>query len=351
MLAVAERSFSARLIDWYARHGRHDLPWQVARTPYRVWLSEIMLQQTQVATVIPYFERFITRCPEVRALAAAAPDEVLHLWSGLGYYSRARNLHRCAQLLMEHHDGELPRDLDALVALPGIGRSTAAAILAQAYDLPHAILDGNVKRVLARYHAIEGWPGAATVEKQLWRLSAQHLPVASARDYTQAIMDLGATLCTRSRPRCGDCPVASDCAGHQSARVADFPGARPKRVVPRRSTCFLIIENAVGQVLLERRPPSGIWGGLWCFPEVRDEDALTARLAALGLRNARIQQRLAVIAHSFTHFHLDIAPLRIAADAQALEVRDDAALRWYSPADSTKIGLSAPVARLLASLR
>ena len=347
---MAERSFSARLIDWYARHGRHDLPWQVARTPYRVWLSEIMLQQTQVATVIPYFERFITRCPEVRALASAALDEVLHLWSGLGYYSRARNLHRCAQLLMERHGGELPRDLDALIALPGIGRSTAAAILAQAYDLPQAILDGNVKRVLARYHAIEGWPGAAMVEQQLWRLSEQLLPVARVRDYTQAIMDLGATLCTRSRPRCGDCPVASDCAGHLSARVADFPGARPKRVVPRRSTCFLIIENAAGQVLLERRPPSGIWGGLWCFPEVQDENALAARLAALGLHNARIQQRLAVIAHSFTHFHLDIAPLRIAADAQACEVRDDAALRWYSRADSTRIGLSAPVARLLASL-
>ncbi len=350
MLAVVERSFSARLIDWYARHGRHDLPWQVARTPYRVWLSEIMLQQTQVATVIPYFERFITRYPEVRALAAAAPDEVLHLWSGLGYYSRARNLHRCAQLLVERHGGELPRELDALIALPGIGRSTAAAILAQAYDLPQAILDGNVKRVLARYHAIEGWPGAAMVEQQLWRLSEQHLPVARVRDYTQAIMDLGATLCTRSRPRCGDCPVASDCAGHLSARVADFPGARPKRVVPRRSTCFLIIENAAGQVLLERRPPSGIWGGLWCFPEVQDENALAARLAALGLHHARIQQRLAVIAHSFTHFHLDIAPLRIAADAQACEVRDDAALRWYSRADSTRIGLSAPVARLLASL-
>ncbi len=348
---MAEFKFSARLIEWYACHGRHDLPWQAARTPYRVWLSEIMLQQTQVATVIPYFERFVAHCPDVQALAAAAPDEVLHLWSGLGYYSRARNLHRCARLLMERHGGEFPRDLDTLIALPGIGRSTAAAILAQAYELPHAILDGNVKRVLARYHALAGWPGETAVAKQLWRLSEQHLPRAEVRVYTQAIMDLGATLCTRSRPRCGDCPVADECAAYQSGQVADFPGARPKRVVPRRSTCFLIIENSAGQVLLERRPPSGIWGGLWCFPEVPDEDALSARLSALGLGNGRIHQRLAMIAHSFTHFHLDIAPLRVRVDSQALAVRDDGALRWYSPADSTRIGLSAPVTRLLASLR
>ena len=348
---MAERSFSARLIEWHGQHGRHDLPWQAARTPYRVWLSEIMLQQTQVTTVIPYFERFLARCPSVQDLAVAAADEVLHLWSGLGYYSRARNLHRCAQLVVAQHGGEFPADLDALIALPGIGRSTAAAILAQAYELPHAILDGNVKRVLARYHALAGWPGAAPVEKQLWRLSEQHLPSHSVRNYTQAIMDLGATLCTRSRPRCGVCPVAGDCAGHQSARVSDYPAARPKRVMPRRNTCFLIIENLTGQVLLERRPPQGVWGGLWCFPEVRNEEALAARLTALGFGHGRIQQRLAVIAHSFTHFHLDITPLRISAEMQAYAVRDDAALRWYSPADSTRIGLSAPVARLLASLR
>ena len=348
---VTEPSFSARLINWYGRFGRHDLPWQAARTPYRVWLSEIMLQQTQVATVIPYFERFVTRCPNVQTLAAAAPDEVLHLWSGLGYYSRARNLHRCAQLLVTRHGGEFPQDLEALIALPGIGRSTAGAILAQAYSLPHAILDGNVKRVLARYHALAGWPGESAVAKNLWSLSEQHLPRTKVRDYTQAIMDLGATLCTRSRPRCGDCPVAGDCAAHQSTRVADFPSARPKRVMPRRSTCFLIVENNAGQVLLERRPPSGIWGGLWCFPEVPDEDALAARLAALGLGEARVLQRLPVLAHSFTHFHLDIMPLHIRGDMLAPGVRDDGALRWYSPADSTRIGLSAPVARLLAGLR
>ncbi len=348
---MADDRFSARLLDWYGRHGRHGLPWQNERTPYRVWLSEIMLQQTQVGTVIPYFERFVAHYPDVAALAAAAQDEVLHLWSGLGYYSRARNLHRCAQLVMARHEGEFPRDLAQMIALPGIGRSTAAAILAQALELPHAILDGNVKRVLARYHAVAGWSGEATVEKRLWQLAEQHLPARDVRDYTQAIMDLGATLCTRSRPRCGDCPLAEDCAARAADRVADFPSPRPKRVVPRRRTFFLIIENAAGAVLLERRPPSGIWGGLWCFPEMESEDALCQRLAALGLGNGSIAARLATIAHSFTHFHLDIQPLRVSADSAALEVRDDGALRWYSPADSTRIGLSAPVTRLLASLR
>ena len=348
---MAEDSFSARLLTWYGRHGRHGLPWQSDRTPYRVWLSEIMLQQTQVSTVIAYFERFVAHYPQVATLATAAEDEVLHLWSGLGYYSRARNLHRCAQLVMARHGGEFPHDIDALRALPGIGRSTAAAILAQACELPHAILDGNVKRVLARYHALVGWPGESTVEKRLWQLAEHHLPTQDVRDYTQAIMDLGATLCTRSRPRCSECPLAGDCAALGSGRVAEFPSARPKRVMPRRSTLFLVIENERGEVLLERRPPSGIWGGLWCFPEAADEDALATRLAALGLRDGRIAARLPSIAHSFTHFHLEIQPLRVTADTAAFEVRDEAALRWYSPADSTRIGLSAPVTRLLASLR
>ena len=350
-MTEGDACFSARLIAWHRQHGRHDLPWQRGRTAYRVWLAEIMLQQTQVATVIPYFERFVASYPTVDALAAAAQDEVLHLWSGLGYYSRARNLQRCAQLVVGRHGGEFPRDLDALVALPGIGRSTAAAILAQAYELPHAILDGNVKRVLARYYAVAGWPSAPAVEKRLWRLAENLLPATDLRDYTQACMDLGATLCTRSRPRCGDCPVAADCTSLQSGRVREFPSARPRRVLPRRTTCFLLIENQHGEVLLERRPPSGIWGGLWCFPEVADESKLAARVTALGLANVELRERLPVVAHTFTHFHLDIQPLRVRADAAALQVRDDDALRWYSPADSTRIGLSAPVARLLASLR
>ncbi|MBK8957877.1 MAG: A/G-specific adenine glycosylase [Proteobacteria bacterium] len=349
--AVADSGFSARLLAWHARHGRHGLPWQQDRTPYRVWLSEIMLQQTQVATVIPYFERFVAHYPDVAALAAAVQDEVLHLWSGLGYYSRARNLHRCAQTVMERHDGEFPTDLDALMALPGIGRSTAAAILAQACEQPHAILDGNVKRVLARYHAVAGWPGESAVEKRLWQYAEEHMPRHDVCNYTQAIMDLGATLCTRSRPRCVDCPLAGDCAALAADSVARFPAARPKRVMPRRRTLFLVIENAGGEVLLERRPPHGIWGGLWCFPEMGDEDALPARLAELGLGGGEIVETLAPIAHSFTHFHLDITPLRVRADSHALAVREGQALRWHSPFDSTRIGLSAPVTRLLESLR
>lgn len=348
---MADTTLSARLLTWHAVHGRHGLPWQQDRTPYRVWLSEIMLQQTQVGTVIPYFERFVAHYPEVAALAAAAEDEVLHLWSGLGYYSRARNLHRCAQLVMTRHGGEFPTDIDALVALPGIGRSTAAAILAQACEQPHAILDGNVKRVLSRYHAVAGWPGESAVEKRLWQFAEQHMPRHDVCNYTQAIMDLGATRCTRSRPRCGECPLAADCAALASGRVAEFPASRPKRVMPRRSTLFLVIDNEAGEVLLERRPASGIWGGLWCFPELTDESALSTRLIALGLKDGEIVARLTPIAHSFTHFHLEITPLRVRTDTRALTVREGDALRWHSPADSTKIGLSAPVTRLLASLR
>ena len=348
---MADTTLSARLLAWHAVHGRHGLPWQQDRTPYRVWLSEIMLQQTQVGTVIPYFERFVAHYPDVAALAAAAQDEVLHLWSGLGYYSRARNLHRCAQLVMTRHGGEFPTDIEALVALPGIGRSTAAAILAQACEQAHAILDGNVKRVLSRYHAVAGWPGESAVERRLWQFAEQHMPRHDVCNYTQAIMDLGATLCTRSRPRCGECPLAGDCAALASGRVAEFPASRPKRVMPRRSTLFLVIDNDAGEVLLERRPASGIWGGLWCFPELAEESVLDTRLTALGLGTGEIVARLAPIAHSFTHFHLEITPLRVRADTRALTVREGDALRWHSPADSTKIGLSAPVTRLLASLR
>lgn len=350
-MSATVATFGARLVAWHERHGRHDLPWQHQRTPYRVWLSEIMLQQTQVATVIPYFERFVSALPTVVALAAAAPDEVLHLWSGLGYYSRARNLHRTAQWVVGHYAGEFPSDLAALIALPGIGRSTAAAILALTNDAPHAILDGNVKRVLARYHAVAGWPGTPAVEQQLWALAEQALPPTRIRDYTQAIMDLGATLCTRSKPRCSDCPLVSDCAAHHLQTVAAYPGARPRRTLPRRTTCFLVIENASGAVLLERRPSPGIWGGLWCFPEVAQESALGQRGRELGLTALRVRERLPPVAHTFSHFHLEILPLRVSAVVAPDAVREAAPLRWYSPADSTRIGLPAPVARLLRALR
>jgi len=342
--------FAIRIVTWATTHGRHNLPWQQARTPYRVWLSEIMLQQTQVQTVIPYFERFTARFPDLRTLAAADIDDVLHLWSGLGYYSRARNLHATARHVVAVHDGELPMTLDALAALPGIGRSTAAAILALAHDIPAAILDGNVKRVLARYHAESGWPGETAVLKRLWTHAEAHLPERDARAYTQALMDLGATLCTRTKPACPRCPLGADCSAHREGTPTAYPGPRPRRALPERRTCFLVIMDASGRVLLERRPPQGIWGGLWCFPEISTADEAPAQLAAWGLRCDTSPVALAPITHTFTHFRLTIEPCVARAHDQDLALREQDDRCWYSRDDSTRIGLSAPVTRLLATL-
>jgi A/G-specific adenine glycosylase len=342
--------FATRIVTWAADHGRHDLPWQQARTPYRVWLSEIMLQQTQVQTVIPYFERFTAHFPDLRKLADANIDEVLHLWSGLGYYSRARNLHAAARQVVTAHDGELPMSQDALAALPGIGRSTAAAILALAHDIPAAILDGNVKRVLARYHAEPGWPGETAVLKRLWAHAEAHRPDRDARAYTQALMDLGATLCTRSKPACPRCPLAADCRAHREGTPNAYPGSRPRRSLPERRTCFLVITDETGRVLLERRPPQGIWGGLWCFPEIATAGEALAQLAAMGLSCDAAPVALAPITHTFTHFRLTIEPLAARTRGLDAAVREQDDRRWYSHDDSTRIGLSAPVTRLLATL-
>lgn len=241
-------NFAARLLRWYDRHGRKDLPWQRARTPYTVWVSEVMLQQTQVATVIPYFERFMARFPDVRTLADAPLDAVLAHWSGLGYYSRARNLHRAAQQIRDRHGGVFPEDMDAIAALPGIGRSTAGAILAQALGQRHAILDGNVKRVLTRHRAIAGWPGQSAVERRLWEIAEAETPHARVADYTQAIMDLGAMVCTRARPRCGACPVADDCAARAAGTVSRYPAPKPRKTLPVRQTRMLLVTNGEGEV-------------------------------------------------------------------------------------------------------
>lgn len=344
------KRLSTRLLAWYDRAGRRSLPWQQTRTAYRVWLSEIMLQQTQVAIVVLYFERFATRFPDVAAMAAADLDEVLHLWSGLGYYSRARNLHKAARMVATQHGGTVPADLDGLLSLPGIGRSTAGAILALTHDRPVAILDGNVKRVLARFHAVAGWPGKSAVLKQLWSLAEDHLPQRRARDYTQALMDLGAMVCTRQRPACAACPLASDCAAHRAGNTKDFPAPKPKRELPLRTTYFLVLERDDGAVLLERRPPSGIWGGLWCFPAVDNETDTAERAARLGFEAAVVSERLPPIAHGFTHFKLHIRPLRLSAREAAGVVRDRDDLVWYSGGDSPRIGLSKPVARLLKEI-
>lgn len=339
-------SFAARLLKWHVKHGRHDLPWQRDPTPYRVWVSEIMLQQTQVATVIPYFERFMRRFPDVAALARAPLDDVLAIWSGLGYYARARNLHRAAGIICAEHGGRLPVEFEALLNLPGIGRSTAGAILALSADRRFPILDGNARRVLARYHAVPGWPGRPAIEQQLWELAERHTPAADVARYTQAIMDLGATVCTRKQPRCGCCPLKSACAGHRSGRPERFPEARPRRKKPRRETVFAILQNARGEFLLERRPPGGIWGGLWCFPECPPGQAVDEWVrSALGYTPRSVSIHPA-IRHEFTHFKLQITPAHVRVAAAAARLNDAGLRRWHAAGACHGLGLAAPVRRL-----
>lgn len=345
---AATPDFATRLLAWHAHAGRHDLPWQRSRTPYRVWLSEVMLQQTQVATVIPYFERFTARYADLPDLAVAPLDEVLHLWTGLGYYARARNLHRAAQQVCAEHHGQLPTDLEALSALPGIGRSTAAAILAQAHGQRQPILDGNVKRVLCRHQAVPGWPGEAAVQKQLWQIADALTPPAHAADYTQAIMDLGAMVCTRARPNCAGCPVSADCLARAAGSVAEYPQPRPRRAVPQRQTCLLLLRRHDGSVLLERRPPTGIWGGLWSLPHYEGQPETLADwcLQQLGLVLSSAAQAGPPFIHAFSHFRLHITPLECPV-TPASAVLDAPDRLWYNPSNPPRLGLAAPVRRLL----
>ncbi|HZH44433.1 MAG TPA: A/G-specific adenine glycosylase [Lysobacter sp.] len=341
-------AFAARLLRWFDVSGRHDLPWQHPRTPYRVWLSEIMLQQTQVKTVIPYFLRFVDALPTLPALAAAPLDQVLALWSGLGYYSRARNLHAAARLCVERHGGELPRDLDALTALPGIGRSTAAAILTQAWGDRHAILDGNVKRVLARYHGIAGWPGLPAVEKTLWTLAEAHLPQTRLADYTQAQMDLGATICTRD-PACVLCPLQADCVARIEGRTGELPTPRPNKVLPQREALVLWLEDDAGRVLMVRRPPTGVWASLWSLPQLDDEAAARDWLAAHTRHALDDSEALPALEHGFSHYRLTLRPRRLRGIALRSRVRDNDDLRWVARAELADYGIPAPVRRLLHS--
>lgn len=345
-------AIAPRLLRWAKRYGRHDLPWQQRsgsrnRIAYRVWVAEIMLQQTQVATVIPYFQRFMRAFPSVKALADAPLDNVLAYWSGLGYYARARNLHRAARLVRDEYRGRLPAQRAQLETLPGIGRSTAAAIVAQTDGQPEAILDGNVKRVLARYHAVPGWPGETAVARQLWALAEQETPQRDVAAYTQAIMDLGATVCTRRRPDCGTCPLAGDCQAYVAERVDEFPGARPKRQKPQRRRAFAVLWNGAGEILLARRAPTGIWGGLWCLPEWPDEVRCRDWLADYGATGA---ETLAPIEHTFTHFHLQLVPLQ-AVIRRPRQVADAASGHWYSLDEALGLGLPAPIRSLLESLQ
>jgi A/G-specific adenine glycosylase len=337
-------TFQQNILAWFDQYGRKDLPWQQNTTPYRVWLSEIMLQQTQVATVIPYFQAFIAKFPDVESLAQADVDGVLHLWSGLGYYARARNLHKAARII--HEKGLFPDTLDGLMALPGIGQSTASAILSIAFNKPHPILDGNVKRVLARFKAIPGWTGNSQVNNQLWAISASLTPDGRVAEYTQAMMDLGATICTRSKPACEICPLTPGCLAWSTQTVADFPVPRKAKALPVKRLIFLLLQNNRQQVLLEKRPPTGIWGGLWSLPEFANEAAVLdwciANKQRILDKHFGAQQR-----HTFSHYHLDYTPLLIETGDPGDFVMEADRAAWHNSQQIKQLGLATPIKHLL----
>jgi A/G-specific adenine glycosylase len=338
-------AFATGIVSWQRAHGRHDLPWQVSRDPYRIWISEIMLQQTQVATVIPYYQRFMERFPTVAALAEAALDHVLAQWSGLGYYSRARNLHRAALDIRDLHGGCFPEAVQSIEALPGIGRSTAAAIAVFAFGAREAILDGNVKRVLSRVCGISGYPGDKATADRLWQAADRVLPEQDVETYTQGLMDLGATVCVRRRPLCDRCPVAGRCVALAENRIHELPSPRPRKPLPHRATVMLELEHA-GKVLLEKRPAAGIWGGLWCFPEVNATDeAIGFCRGRFGAEVERVEL-LPDIEHGFTHFSLTISPRRVALSGVAPHAGEYDCL-WLQRDDARRAGIPAPVARIL----
>ncbi|MBR2515204.1 MAG: A/G-specific adenine glycosylase [Halomonas sp.] len=344
---IAADAFQRRLLNWFDQHGRHDLPWQTPRSAYRVWVSEIMLQQTQVATVIPYFERFMARFPTLEALAKAPQDEVLHLWTGLGYYARARNLHKAAQIALQEHSGELPSEsVEALMMLPGIGRSTAGAIIAQSTGQRAAILDGNVKRSLTRLHAIAGWPGKPAVERELWTLAEYYTPNTRLADFTQAMMDFGATLCKRSKPECPLCPFNDVCRAYAQGEPQRYPESKPKKALPQRETIMLMLSDREGRVWLEQRPPSGLWGGLWSLPQFETHAALNDWLEDNVVAPER-HAALPSFTHTFSHFRLVITPQPVSCDRLG-GIREDGV--WYDVNHPPSLGLAAPVKALLSQL-
>lgn len=369
--SAATDGFADAVIDWFEIHGRKDLPWQTDPSPYRVWVSEIMLQQTRVGTVIPYFRRFMVRFPDVAKLAAAEIDQVLYLWTGLGYYARARNLHKAARTLVEEHGGRFPDTVEKLEQLSGIGRSTAGAILALAHDRPAPILDGNVKRVLTRCFAVEGYPGNGKTRSELWALAERLLPrrlergrTGSERSriaaYTQGMMDLGATLCIRTSPDCPQCPLQHRCLARRRGEIDRYPGKKPAKTLPIRSVTMFILQDSEGRVLLEQRPPNGVWGSLYSLPqtEIRNGTPTSTRdgtptlptgLPRLSLAN-EAPSELPPIRHGFTHFQLDITPVRYTVARTVPAVADSGRWLWYSIADPAEVGLAAPVRKLLATL-
>ncbi len=342
------KTFAAKLIAWQKRRGRHDLPWQNTRDPYAIWVSEIMLQQTQVMTVIPYYQRFMDRFPDVATLAASEPDKVLACWSGLGYYSRARNLHRAARIVAQNHAGKFPSDFEQALQLPGIGRSTAAAICVFAFGGRFAILDGNVKRVLTRCFGVEGYPGDKRVEDALWRKAEELLPRKSIETYIQGLMDLGAGVCVRRQPRCAACPLRNDCVAHRRGLTDRLPMPKPKKTLPRKKTVMLVLQHA-GEVLLEKRPDTGIWGGLWCFPEIaQSEDIERICAQRFGARVVMLKP-LPVLKHGFTHFHLSITPQQLRVTALAPRAAEPGHI-WLPLEEARTAAIPTPVRRILARL-
>lgn len=348
---ITVKSFSQLILTWHQDNGRKNLPWQQPRTPYRVWLSEIMLQQTQVATVIPYFEKFIQHFPDVSTLANADVDEVLKYWAGLGYYARARNLHKTAQMVVNNFNGEFPANLELLESFPGIGKSTAGAILSLSMNQRATILDGNVKRVLTRLHAIEGWPNLPVVNKQLWALAEQHTPHENNADYTQAIMDLGATICTPKQPKCNCCPVQQLCKAYSQNNPEQYPTPKKAKALPVKQIFMLLLENNNGEFLLEKRPPVGIWGGLWSLPQCELAQNIhewcQQNLYCVIDKNIT---SLPTFRHTFSHFHLDITPLQIKVKKCLPTIMESNLQVWYKRALLQELGLPAPVKKLLDGL-
>ena len=340
--------FQNKILQWFDVNGRNNLPWQQDSSPYKTWLSEVMLQQTQVVTVIPYFNKFIDHFSDINQLADAPIDQVLQLWSGLGYYARARNLHKTAKIISSQ-DGQFPNDLEALVALPGIGRSTAGAILSIAFNNSHPILDGNVKRVLARFHAVVGWPGTSAVNNRLWGISALYTPNKRCADYTQAMMDLGATLCTRSKPRCEICPINLHCLAKSENKVSELPTRRPKKELPVKQLFFLILQDEQGQILLQKRPDIGIWGGLWSLLEFES----LALIDDWCLQNNFVSKstiQFDVKRHTFSHYHLDYTAVLIKTENPINNVMEGNQTVWYKSEQINLVGLPAPIKKLLHNL-
>ncbi len=339
--------FSKPLLDWFVLYGRHDLPWQQPRTSYRVWISEIMLQQTQVQTVIPYFERFMQRFPSIGDLAQANEDEVLSLWSGLGYYSRARNLHQTAKIVTQCHDGVLPDDYQVLNELPGIGPSTAAAIVSQAFNQPVAILDGNVKRVLTRFFMIKGYPEQAQIKKTLWELANQCMPKENCVDYTQAIMDLGATCCTSKNPNCLNCPLQKGCLAFKHQEQHLYPTKKVKKTIPIQHQQLLVLYNEQGCIYLEKRPPAGLWGGLWCLPSLGEGDCPLDFIRLNYDLSGDTPEKLIAFKHRFSHFHLEINALSIKTQALGTLLSEKQG-HWFAKDQINSLGLAKPTSKILS---